>query len=147
MYRLFFSVFQDTALESITDVGSPKEAACQVCAFHPGYRGQWQLRTHIPNGIDAGHRGLVLAIHLDAAILLQLYTHLPNILSSAGWRAAAYPAALASLLLHHCCCITAIGDGFGVGVGVGVGVRDGVAVSVAAAATAALAKLQGKEQC
>lgn len=54
----------------------PKEAASQVGALHASHRRQRQLRTHIADGIDAGHCGTVLVIHLDAAILFQLYSYL-----------------------------------------------------------------------
>ena len=54
----------------------PKEAASQVGALHASHRSQRQLGTHITNGVDAGHGGLVLIIHLHTAIVLQRYSNL-----------------------------------------------------------------------
>lgn len=71
-----YNLLQNTAQNMVPKKLLPKEAASQVCSLHAGHRGQRQLRTHITDGIDAGHRGAVLVIHLHTAILLQLHSNL-----------------------------------------------------------------------
>lgn len=53
-----------------------EEASGEVSALHAGNRRQGQLGADIPDSVDAGYAAAVLAIHLNASILLEINSHL-----------------------------------------------------------------------